>query len=107
MLRLFGVTSPYRLVVVRQDRSAILQAILHSPDRWPAGSAVMLDRRLREQRTRTRPVAIERRRGPRRAAPDATWHTHGFIVVHVAELPREAIRLDGVTGAVRSAGCTA
>ncbi len=107
MLRLFGVTPPYRLVVVRQDRSAILQAILHSPDRWPAGSAVMLDRRLRERRTRTGPVAIERRCGPRRAAPDAMWHTHGFIVVHVAELPREAIRLDGVTGTARSAGCTA
>ncbi len=107
MLRPFGVTPPYRLVVVRQDRSTILQAILHSPDRWPAGSAVMLDRRLRERRTRTRSVAIERRRGPRRADPDAMWHTHGFIVVHVAELPLEAIRLDGVTGTARARGCTA
>jgi hypothetical protein len=72
----------------------VLQAILQNLDRWPARSAVMLDRRQRDRRVRIQQVTIERRRSQRRAEPTAMWYTHGFIVGETAGLPIEAARLD-------------
>lgn len=72
----------------------MLQGILQNADRWPAHSAVMLDRRHRDRRGRMQQVTIERRRSQRRAEPHAMWYTHGFVVVETAGLPMEAARLD-------------
>lgn len=80
---------PHRLIIVRREHAAILSAILHYPDRWPPGTAVMLDRRAPERRS-----SIDRRDDERRRPPDAMWLTQGFTVVHVDELPGEAVLLD-------------
>ena len=89
-----GVERRWRLIVVQRTHLAVLQGILQNPDRWPAGSAVMTDRRHRERRLRMRQVTIERRRAQRRAEPHAMWYTHGFIVVETPGLPTEAIQLN-------------
>jgi len=85
---------PHRLIIVRRDHAAILSAILHNPDRWPPGSAVMLDRRAPERHGPLPPGSTDQRPRERRAAPDTIWLTQGFTVVHVEHLPAEAIRLD-------------
>jgi hypothetical protein len=58
--------------VVQRTHRVVLQAILQNPDRWPAHSAVMVDRRHRERRVRIQQVTSERRRSQRRAEPPAT-----------------------------------
>ncbi len=88
-----GVERPWRLIVVQRTHHAVLQEILQNPDRWPAPSAVMADRRQREQRLRLQQVTSERRRSQRRAEPPAMWYTHGFIVIETAALPTVAVRL--------------
>jgi hypothetical protein len=89
-----GVERPWRLIVVQRTHRAVLQGILQNPDRWPARSAVMVDRRQRERRVRTQQVTIERRRSQRRAEPHLMWYSHGFIVVETTGLPMEAVRLE-------------
>jgi hypothetical protein len=84
---------PFQLIVVRRDRPETLRNILGGTDRWPHGTAVMLDRRVGERRTQSQQVMLERRHGPRRAEPDAMWHTHGFIVVETQRIPRQAVLL--------------
>jgi hypothetical protein len=83
----------WRLIIVPRTRRTVLYAILQNPDRWPADSAVMPDRRPRARRGRIRQVARERRRRQRRVEPDAMWHTHGFIVAETTSKPNEAIQL--------------
>jgi hypothetical protein len=83
----------FRLIVVRRDRPETLRNILAGTDRWPLGTAVMLDRRHGERRTQSQRVTLERRRGPRRSEPDAMWHTHEFIVVETQRIPRQAALL--------------
>jgi hypothetical protein len=83
----------FRLIVVRYDHQQVLRHILGATDRWPPGTAVMLDRRSGERRTRVKPMMLERRREPRRAEPDLMWHTHGFIVVKTQRIPRQAVLL--------------
>jgi DNA-binding NarL/FixJ family response regulator len=83
----------FRLIVVRRDRPETLRDILAGTNRWPPGTAVMLDRRHGERRTQSQRVMLERRRGPRRAEPDAMWHTHEFIVVETQRIPRQAALL--------------
>jgi hypothetical protein len=85
---------PWRLIVVQRTHRAVLQGILQNPDRWPARSAVMPDRRHRERRLRMQQVTIERQRSQRRAEPHTMWYTHGFIVIDTPEVPTEAIRLN-------------
>ena len=85
---------PARLIVVRRGESDTFKMILTSPDRWPAATAVMFDRRERERRMLELQVTIERRQRPRRAEPESMWHTHGFIVVETDRLPIQAIQLD-------------
>jgi hypothetical protein len=87
------VELPWRLIVVQRENLAVLQGILQYPERWPARTAVMSDRRHRERRVKIQQVALDRRRAQRRVEPDALWHTHGFIVVKTTALPDEAIRL--------------
>jgi hypothetical protein len=89
-----GVEQPWRLIVVQRTHRAVLQGILQNPDRWPARSAVMVDRRHRERRVRIQQVTIERRRSQRRVEPDAMWYTHGFIGIETPGLPTEAIALN-------------
>jgi hypothetical protein len=89
-----AVEQPWRLIVVERTHHAVLQGILQNPDRWPAHSAVMRDRRQRDRRVRMQQMTIERRRSQRRAEPDAMWYTHGFIVIETPWLPLEGIRLD-------------
>jgi hypothetical protein len=88
------VEQPWRLIVVQRTQRAVLQGILQNPDRWPAHSAVLVDRRHRERRVRIQQVTIERRRSQRRAEPHAMWYTHGFMVIETPSLPMEAIRLN-------------
>jgi hypothetical protein len=88
------VEQAWRLIVVQRSHRAVLQGILQNPDRWPARSGVMVDRRQRERRVRMQHMTIERRRGQRRAEPHAMWYTHGFIVIESAGLPAEAIPLN-------------
>jgi hypothetical protein len=83
----------FRLIVVRSDRPETLVNILGARDRWPPGTAVMLDRRVGERRTRSQQATLARRRGPRRAEPDAMWHTHEFIVVETQRMPHKAVSL--------------
>jgi hypothetical protein len=89
-----AVVPPWRLIVVERTHHAVLQGILQNPDRWPARSAVMRDRRQRERRVHMQQMTMERRRSQRRAEPDAMWYTHGFIVIETPWLPLEGIRLD-------------
>lgn len=88
-----NVQSPHRLIVVKWDRRDTLRTILDSPERWPAGTAVMLDRRHGERRVRTQSTTIERRTRLRRAEPDSMWSTHGFIMVETPTLPQQAVLL--------------
>ena len=88
-----GMEQRWRLVIVQRTHRTVLNAILQNPDRWPARSAVMLDRRLRERRVKIQQVTLERRRGQRRIEPGAMWHTHGFIVVETTTPPDEAVPL--------------
>ena len=81
---------PYHLIIVRRDRPEVLRAILDSRQRWPAGTAVMLDRRRGERRVRALRVLAERRGRQRRADLDPAWHTHGFVVREVPRVPTEA-----------------
>lgn len=86
--------SPQRLIIVARSHRAVLEAVA-IPDGWPTGTAIMLDRRHAERRTRVKRIAIERRERPRRAPPAATWHTLGFIMVEMDRLPPQAILVDG------------
>jgi hypothetical protein len=88
------VEQGWRLIVVQRTHRAVLEGILQNPDRWPARSAVMVDRRQQERRVRIQQVAIERREGQRRAEPPDMWYTHGFMVIETPEIPVGAIRLN-------------
>jgi hypothetical protein len=89
---------PSRLIVVRCGESESFKMILNAPDRWPAGTALMVDRRAHERRVLGQQATIERRQRQRRAEPDVMWHTHGFIVVETERLPIQAIQLDATVG---------
>ncbi len=89
---------PSRLIVVRRGESDTFKMILTSPDRWPAATAVMFDRRERERRVLELQVTLERRQRQRRVEPEAMWYTHGFMVVETERLPIQAIHLDATAG---------
>lgn len=76
-----------RLIVVRRGETGIFQALQESLDRWPEGTRVIWDRRVRDRRATLRPVTLERRRTQRRSEPDSMWYAHGFIVVEIPRLP--------------------
>ena len=78
----------YRLIIVRRDRPETLRSVLANPGRWPPGTALMLDRRYGERRTRSQRVTFERRSRPRRAEPDPMWHTRGFVAM---DTPAESL----------------
>jgi hypothetical protein len=80
----------FRLIVVRRDRPETVRNILGAPDRWPPGTAVILDRRVGERRTQSQQATLERRREPRRAEADAMWDTHEFIVVETHRIRHQA-----------------
>jgi hypothetical protein len=80
---------PRRLIVVRRGETGIFQALQESLDRWPEGTQVIWDRRVRDRRAAIRPITMERRRNQRRIEPDAMWYTHGFIVVETHRPPEE------------------
>jgi hypothetical protein len=81
------------MIVVRRGESDTFRMILDSPDRWPAGTTLMLDRRERERRVLHQQITLERRQRPRRTEPDAMWYTHNFIVVETERLPLQAMQL--------------
>jgi hypothetical protein len=57
---------------------------------------VIWDRRVRDRRVIIQEVAVERRRGERRAPLDATqWATRGYIVVRPRQAPRDVARQRG------------
>ncbi len=78
-----------RLIVVRRGEVGIFRALQESLDRWPEGTQVIWDRRVRDRRALVRPVTLERRRTQRRAEPDSMWYTHGFIVVETTQAPEQ------------------
>jgi hypothetical protein len=82
---------PRRLIVVRRGETGTFQALQESLDRWPAGTEVIWDRRVRDRRAAIRPITTERRHTQRRTEPDAMWYTHGFIVVETNRPPEEAV----------------
>jgi hypothetical protein len=98
------VRSPCRLIVVRRDRPEIFDAIVSGIGRWPAGTAVIWDRREGERRSGVRPVVADRRRAERRAAAASMWQTHGFLLVETDRLPAEAIRLQPLTAPAPAGG---
>jgi len=61
---------PSRLIIVRRGESALFTTILNSGNRWPARTALMVDRRERERRVLLQQVTVERRRRQRRVEPD-------------------------------------
>jgi hypothetical protein len=81
------VRYPHRLIIVRQGEEDTFRAIQDSLDRWPEGTQVIWDRRIRDRRVIIRPVVTERRRGERRTPPDSMWYTHGFVVVETVVPP--------------------
>jgi hypothetical protein len=89
--------SPSRLIVIRRGDGDTFKRILSAPQRWPAGTAAMFDRRDRERRVLLRQVALERRRHQRRAEPDAAWHSQGFTLVETLEIPVQAVLLESPT----------
>jgi hypothetical protein len=84
------------LIVVRRGEAEILERLRAEL----AGEAeVIPDRRIRDRRVIIQDVAIERRRGERRAPLDATqWATHGYIVVR----PQRAVHDAAHSGARRT-----
>ncbi len=76
-----------RLIVVRRGETGIFQALQESLDRWPEGTRVIWDRRIRDRRATLRPVTLDRRQAQRRSEPDSMWYTHGFIVVEIPQPP--------------------
>jgi len=87
---------PSRLIIVRRGESALFMTILNSRNRWPARTALMVDRRERERRVLLQQVTVERRRRQRRVEPDPMWYLRGFVVVETDQLPVQAIRLGGL-----------
>ena len=90
--------------MVRRDRPGIFDAIVSGIGRWPAGTAVIWDRRQGERRSAVRLVLTERRRTERRDAPASMWHAHGFVLVETDRLPAEAIRLQPLTAPAAAGG---
>jgi hypothetical protein len=84
------VLGPYRLIIVQRDRIGVFRTLLASGHRWPAGTAIMLDRRYGERRVRAQQMLTERRQRLRRADLPAQWYTQGFTIVEVATLPSQA-----------------
>jgi hypothetical protein len=78
---------PRRLIVVRCGETGIFQALQEGLDRWPEGTRVIWDRRVRDRRVIIRPVILERRWTQRRTEPDSMWYTHGFIVAETTGPP--------------------
>jgi hypothetical protein len=89
---------PARLIVIRRGDGDTFKRVLAAPDRWPAGTAVMFDRRGRERRVLLRHVPLERRRHQRRAEPDAAWHAQGLTVAETMGIPVQAVLLDTPIG---------
>ena len=88
-----------RLIVVRRGDSEIFASILNAGDRWPAGTALMVDRRERERRVLLQQrVTLERRKRQRRGEPHPMWYSYGFMVVETVRLPVQAILLDTTAG---------
>ena len=85
---------PSRLIVIRRGDSVTLNAILQSRDRWPARTALLMDRRERERRVLQQEMMIERRQRQRRMEPGSMWYTHGFTVAETSRVPMQAIALD-------------
>jgi hypothetical protein len=83
-----------RLIIVRRGDDELCRTILHSSNRWPPGTALMIDRRERERRVLRQQVIIERRHRQRRAEPNANWRWRGFLVVGTDRLPAQALLLD-------------
>jgi hypothetical protein len=66
--------------VVSRDHPVLFRHLRSHFADQPAVS-VILDRRHEERRRTRVPVAIQRRRGERRAVPAGTWTSLGFVVV--------------------------
>jgi hypothetical protein len=93
MLLLGAVRGLYRLFVVRRDRPDTLRAIIAGSEHWPAGTAVMLDRRGQFAGAETRRMASDPHSRERRANPDSMWHTYGFAIVETTTVPSQAVIL--------------
>jgi hypothetical protein len=80
------------LIIVRRDRPEVMRAILDSRARWPAGTAIMFDRRYTDRRRRRFPVpeAGERRVCQRRVALELAALAQGYLVAEVATIPPQA-----------------
>jgi hypothetical protein len=87
---------PRSLIVVRRGATDVFERLRAELAGKRNAPEVIWDRRVRDRRVIIRDVAIERRRGERRAPLDATqWATRGYIVVRSRPPAREAVRQRG------------
>jgi hypothetical protein len=88
--------SPRSLIVVRRGATDVFERLGAELAGKRNAPEVIWDRRVRDRRVIIRDVAIERRRGERRAPLDATqWATRGYILVRSRPVPREVARQRG------------
>jgi hypothetical protein len=72
------------IVIVRRGEAEVFRSLQEHFGQGPDPTPVIWDRRVRDRRVVIQDVAVERRRGERRAPLDATtWNRRGFIVVRV------------------------
>ena len=82
---------PQYLVVVRTGETQLFEDLKEQLAREPYPAALIWDRRRRDRRVVVRDVAADRRTDHRRAPPDATWETHGFVVTETDQPPPNAV----------------
>ena len=84
------------LIVVRRGATEVFERLRAEFAGKRNAPEVIWDRRVRDRRGIIQDVAIERRRGERRAPLDATqWATRGYIVVRLRQAARDVGRQRG------------
>ncbi len=78
--------TPQYLIVVRRWETALFQNLRANVNPGSAPVQVIWDRRTRDRRVIIQDVSLERRRRERRAAPEETWKTAGFVVARTSAL---------------------
>jgi len=83
---------PHYLIIVRDGETQLFEDLKAQLAREPYPAALIWDRRQGDGRARAEADGPDRRADERRAPPDPTLETDGFIVTVTAEPPAEAIR---------------
>jgi hypothetical protein len=79
---------PHYLVVVRRGKTELFEQLKRELAREPYPATLIWYRRQGDRRRAEAPVTVDRRRhDERRADPDASWHTHHFVVASTTSPP--------------------